>query len=207
MAVETSAQTVTPPFLRLPLEARLVIYNLVFFGSIISSLPASQRTPSALWDHSQSQHYLLLTCRQIYINAQQLFYSANTWHVGHEDAWVFFRRRTIYQQAEWIKHVRLDGFNDLASFEEQNLPLLETLTVIVDATSELFPCLPRELFKELDGQQLLDSCISIMEAHFLGTQEFEKYLELAGLTFFIMLKARVVDRPFCVVSKLLELSL
>jgi hypothetical protein len=184
-AAQLPPLTIICPLLRLPLEIRLVIYNFVFTSSVVSSLDVSKRTTDGSWDRTQSQHYLLLTCRQIYVDAQQLFYSVNLWNINHEDTCRFLIQRTIYQQAVWIKELRLHDLDDLVHLHVCELPSLEALTVIApcDRSFKLHLLIPS---KDHDEQWIFDQCRSRLAPLLSETRKvYETLARKEGFTFVV----------------------
>ena len=154
--------------LNLPTEVRLAIYEFVFAGSVVSKPSWSRDRSCDSWDSSKSQHHILQTCRQTYAEARQLFYSTNLWSVENLFGRDSLRNWTAHLQAHWIKHVRMTYLEGLYHLVEEDLPGLETLTVVVDDTGDHNLLWHYCFFEDHYRQDLVDRCVrrvTVWNAH------------------------------------------
>lgn len=136
-------------FLKLPAEARNLIYKVLFTSNKI--VVSSTWTPYT--DHFQ----ILFACRQFYNEAYQLFYTVSTFYLKDRhalDSWTILAPPTYLPL---VKHVQLDKVPDLVYLNHDILPSLQTLTV---STAALYnPPWHRDqplAFDELSDTDLFD---------------------------------------------------
>ena len=71
---------VVSPFLNLPLEIRLHVYRYAFRGSlsIMKHRPGAE-CDNVPWDLEGTLDHIFWTCRQVYVEAERIFYESNLW--------------------------------------------------------------------------------------------------------------------------------
>ena len=138
------------PFLELPLEIRLGIYELIFtFSKIYVLLINAHPEDRSVHIHGPDVG-LLLTCRQIYHEARSEWYAANLWTIGSPPALGFFLRSSSPAALARVRHLTVQ-IHELPDLNTTHLPGLKML--VIDFSTSL-PSFMSGSWSDLDDESI-----------------------------------------------------
>jgi hypothetical protein len=124
-------QTHVSPFLTLPSEIRLRIYQFVFAGNNVTVRPSKKITRSFIFSHTENaRHQILLTCRLCHSEGRGFFYSSTTWNIQSSDIlFQFISNAMSTNDTAFVKQIQLADVDDLFFLPDDLLPSLKTVAV------------------------------------------------------------------------------